>query len=295
MKNNLLLILSLLFFSFQVRGELSFKWSGIAGIYLTDGKTSLFFDPVFSRPHVIQFFIGLDYQVDEEMVKKELNRLHISKLDAIFIGHTHFDHALDMHVVQKQTNAIIHGSRTTKFISLAHGVPKDHIKLAKDKDIFTYGDFKIEVIESKHGLILGQFEFRGGEITKPLNHKPDLSDYKMGGSYSYYISHPDGDIFIQQATRTTPRIQAELKGKKLKALFQGLANRKNSEDLYKGIINHATSIEKIIPIHHDNFFLDRNEKEMNLLWGVRLEEFLKYSKSKGQKIINPVYYKSYKL
>ena len=289
------LILLTFFFSFNCFATLSFQWSGIAGIHLTDGKTSLYFDPVFSRPNVAQFFIGLDYDVDKKMVEKNLKRMGIKKVDAIFIGHTHFDHALDMHVVSEITGGIIYGSQTTGFVAKGHGIKDSHIRLIKDGQVYQIGDFKIEIVASKHGLIMGQFEFRGGEVTKPLNRVPDLSDYKMGGSYSFYISHPDGDIFMQQATRTTPRIQKMLKGKKLKALFQGLANRKNSQTLYDGIINHATSIETIIPIHHDNFFMDRNDKKMEPLWGVNLKEFIEYSKKKGQKVLSPQYFQSYHL
>lgn len=289
------LLILLFLISTNCLASLSFQWSGIAGIYLTDGKTSLFFDPVFSRPNVAEFFIGLDYQVDKKMVKATLQKMGIKKLDAIFIGHTHFDHALDMHVVSEQTGGIIYGSQTTGFVAKGHGIKDSHIRLIKDGQIIQLGDFKIEIVKSKHGLIMGQFEFKGGELTKPLNRVPNLSDYRMGGSYSFYISHPDGDIFVQQATRTTPRIQKMLHGKKLKALFQGLANRKNSQDLYSGIIKHAASIETIIPIHHDNFFVDRNDKKMEHLWGIDLQEFVNYSKSQGQKVLLPQYFQSYNL
>ena len=115
----------------------------------------------------------------------------------------------------------------------------------------------------------------------------------MGGSYSFYISHPEGDVFIQQGSRSTQRIKEILKGKKLKVLFQGIANRKSSKVLYDEIIKIPASVETIVPLHHDNFFLELNDKKMNYLWFVDVEDFMMESKKQNQKIIMPEYRKKY--
>jgi len=275
--------------SINAHSEIIWGWSGVAGVYLSDGKTDLFFDPVFSRPSIPQILLGLSYEVDEKYVKSQLEQMRISKLDGIFIAHSHFDHALDMHVVNKLVGGKIYGTQTTAFLAEAHGVRDDQYQIVKNAEEIKLGDFTVRIVDSKHGLILGLYEYQGGEITKPLKRTPDLSDYLMGGSFSFYVSHPEGDFFIHQATRTTSQIQSLLKGKKLKVMFQGIANRRSSEELYKDIIEHADIVELIVPIHHDNFFLQKNEKEIDMLWGVDLEDFLNYSKKRDQKVFLPKY------
>lgn len=286
---NIIHVLFAFLVSFNAQSEIIWGWSGVAGVYLSDGKTDLFFDPVFSRPSIPQILLGLSYDVDEKYVKSQLDQMRISKLDGIFIAHSHFDHALDMHVVNKLVGGKIYGTQTTAFLAEAHGVRDDQYQIVKNAEEIKLGDFTVRIVDSKHGLILGLYEYQGGEITKPLKRTPDLSDYLMGGSFSFYVSHPEGDFFIHQATRTTAQIQSLLKGKKLKVMFQGIANRRSSEELYKDIIEHAESVDLIVPIHHDNFFLQKNEKEIEMLWGVDLEDFLNYSKNKKQKVYLPKY------
>ena len=282
-------VLFLFLLPLSLKAEIKWGWSGIAGIYLTDGKSHLFFDPVFSRPSIPQILLGSSYEVDSKYVSSQLKEMGINKIDGIFIGHSHFDHALDMHIVNKLVGGKIYGTQTTAFLAQAHGTADDQYQIVANGQKVTIGDFSIQIVDSKHGMILGLYEYQGGEITKPLKRRPDLSDYLMGGSFSFYVTHPLGEFFVHQASRTSKEIQNLLKGRDVKILFQGIANRRSSEDLYKGIIEHAQSVELVVPIHHDNFFLQKSEEDMKLLWGVDLDEFVEFYKSKNQKIFLPVY------
>ncbi len=282
-------VLFVLLLTVNAQATISWGWSGVAGVYLTDGKTHLFFDPVFSRPSIPQILMGSSYEVDEKYVRSQLSEMGISRLDGIFIGHSHFDHALDMHTVNRLVGGRIHGTRTTAFLAEAHGLRDDQYQIVKNEDVIILGDFKVRIVDSEHGMIMGFYEYQGGELTAPLKRKPDLSDYVMGGSFSFYVTHPEGDFFVHQASRTSSEIQRLLKGKTIDILFQGIANRKSSEDLHTGIIQHADKVKLIVPIHHDNFFLPKNNKEMSLLWGVDLDEFLEYSKKSGLNVLLPSY------
>jgi len=293
--NKFFLCCLILFITQSVNAKVEFIWSGIAGVYLTDGKNSVYIDPVFSRPNIPQILLGMDYDIDEKKVISELDRLGINKIDGIFIGHSHCDHALDMHVVQKHAGGIIHGTETTINLAMAYNIPDANLKIMEDAKEYKFGDFTVIPLKSQHGLILDLFEFQGGVIDKPLKRKPKLSDYQMGGSFGFYVSHPEGNYLVQQSSRTTENIANFLKDKKMKIIFQGIANRRNSQELYEGIINHAESVEYIVPIHHDNFFFQRSEKKVDLLWGLDLEEFLEYSKTQKPKVFMPEYDTRYAL
>lgn len=293
--NKLFLLFSLLIFCFPSWAKFQFIWSGVAGVYLTDGESHLYFDPVFSRPSIPQILLGLDYEVDENFVQKQLDKLGIQKVDGIFIGHSHFDHAIDMHAVQKLVGGTIHGTQSTLYLAQALKVSDQYLKLIQDEGQYQIGKFTVIPLLSEHGKILDLYEFQGGILEKPLSEKPDLGDYVMGGSYSFFISHPEGNFLVQQSTRTTPNVGKFIAGKEMKVIFQGIANRRSSKELYADIISKAKSVELIVPIHHDNFFLQKDTQDMSLLWGVKLEEFVEYSKSINQKVILPVYDQRYAL
>lgn len=284
-----LLVIFLSFISFHCNAALEAMWTGVAGIYLTDGKSSLYFDPVFNRPNPIELIFGLSYEIDEEFVKNELKRIKIEKVDGTFIGHSHSDHAIDMHLVQKYAGGKIYGSKTTGFLAQAHKVSQDNIVVFKHDDEFQIGDFNIKVLETKHGLILGFYEYQHGELTDPIKGKPTLSDYQMGGSFSFLITHPEGTILVQQSSRITKNEINAIKGKDLIAVFQGIANRRSSKELYDKLLSKAKSIKQIVPIHHDNFFFRRKRKKIDLLYGVKLDEFLDYSQKMHQPVYTPQY------
>ena len=229
------------------------------------------------------------------MIHRELKKLGIQKLDAIFIGHTHQDHALDMHIIQKKVGGVIYGSRSTINIALSLNIKKENTQLLYDDSNHQVGDFSIRVLKSIHGKTFGIYKFRDGEILTPLKRSLTLSDYVMGGSYSFYISHPEGDFLVHQSSRATKNVTKMIRGKKLKVIFQGIANRKSSKNLYDEIINIPKSVDLLVPIHHDNFFLDMNEKNMKYLWFVNIEEFIEESRRHSQKILLPEYRKVYKL
>jgi L-ascorbate metabolism protein UlaG (beta-lactamase superfamily) len=281
--------------SAPVNAKISFQYSGIAGIHLTDGITSLFFDPVFSRPNVFETLTGSEYKINSSMIHSELKKLSIQNLDAIFIGHTHQDHALDMHVIQKRVGGIIYGSRSTVNIALSLDIPKDKTQLFTDNSDYIVGDFTIKVLKSSHGKIFGIYKFRDGEILKPLKRKISLSDYVMGGSYSFYVTHPEGIFLIHQSSRSTSNVTELIKGKNIDIIFQGIANRTSSKALYDQIINIPNKVGSVVPIHHDNFFLDMNEKKMKYLWFVNLQDFIDESKKQKQNIILPNYRQIYSL
>ena len=196
-----LYILAVFLISNPVIAEVSFQYSGIAGVHLSDGKTSLFFDPVFSRPNIFETLAGNEFKIDNKMIHRELKKLGIQKLDAIFIGHTHQDHALDMHIIQEKVGGVIYGSRSTINIALSLNIKKENTQLLYDDSNHQVGDFSIRVLKSIHGKTFGIYKFRDGEILTPLKRSLTLSDYVMGGSYSFYISHPEGDFLVHQSSK----------------------------------------------------------------------------------------------
>jgi L-ascorbate metabolism protein UlaG (beta-lactamase superfamily) len=72
----------------------SVRWTGAAGLEFTyEGKTWLI-DPYLSRISKMALFFGRP-QPDRETISRYLDNLSGS-LQAVIVGHTHLDHALDV-------------------------------------------------------------------------------------------------------------------------------------------------------------------------------------------------------
>jgi len=280
------LTLFLFIFNQIALAELSAQWTGVAGIYITDGHHSLFFDPVFNKPPLSSLAFNNPFKLDPKVTKSFLDKIEPSRIDAIFHTHTHFDHYADAPLIARKFKSIVYGSKTAKFLSLSSGVPKDQIKTFKDKDVFHYGDFKIEVISAVHGKIFQTFNYLPGELNKIAPSPINLWSYRLGGSFSFLITHKKKKILIQQSASPTPG----LKGKKVDIIFQTIANRVTTKQLDEDIWKEVQP-KLIIPVHQDNFFSPIEDfTSINYLYFARMKEFRKYMKKTSYKLIEPKYF-----
>ncbi len=77
----------------------------------------------------------------------------ISKADAIFISHAHFDHISDVAPVAKQTGAPVVGAPITADVAKKLGVPESQIVVAKGGETMRFGDATVEIALAQHSTI----------------------------------------------------------------------------------------------------------------------------------------------
>lgn len=77
----------------------------------------------------------------------------ISKAEAIFISHAHFDHISDVAPVAKQTGAPVIGAPITADIAKKLGVPESQIVIAKGGETLRFGDATMEIALAQHSTI----------------------------------------------------------------------------------------------------------------------------------------------
>lgn len=284
----------LLAMSFSTFAQLKAYWSGVAGIYITDGKNGIYFDPVFHRPGALDILFNRPLKIDDKLVASYLKKMGNGPVDAIFISHSHHDHASDVGAVAKIKDSVVHGTKTTRYIAKAFGVSDKKIKQINHGDKYKYGSFEIEVIQSKHGKILGYFEFQFGELDHPVKRPIHIRDFRMGNAYSYIITYKEKKYLFQQASRYTPELRKRIKGENFEVIFQGLGNRRSTADLRENIWELA-SVKTIVPIHHDNFFVPlRKDLKIEYLINIKFDEFkAEIEKSKRYQVIYPKYFKPF--
>src|SRR4029078_8716080 len=77
----------------------------------------------------------------------------VSKAEAIFISHAHFDHISDIGPVARQTGAPIVGAPITAETAKKLGAPEKQIVVAKGGETMKFGDATVEIALAEHSTI----------------------------------------------------------------------------------------------------------------------------------------------
>ncbi len=174
----------------------------------------------------------------------------IDAADAVLVGHTHFDHALDVPAIAKQFGCRVYGSRSLHHLMGLHGLSKQAVIVTPHLDHHV-GPFRFHFVPSLHSkLQLGLGIPYSGELT--CEHVDALTPqaYKCGQVWGIYIEVA-GVRFYHQGS--CDLIEDEIKDKDIDVLLAGISGRRFTKDYFQRIIR-AVKPRLIIPTHYDDFF-----------------------------------------
>src|SRR5271169_5256722 len=77
----------------------------------------------------------------------------VSKAEAIFVSHAHFDHISDIGPVARQTGAPVIGAPITAETAKKLGAPESQIVVAKGGETMKFGDASVEIALAQHSTI----------------------------------------------------------------------------------------------------------------------------------------------
>lgn len=160
------------------------RWTGAAGLSFQYDNGMVLVDPYYTRISRLKMFFGRVFPNVEkisDVCKKSVNAR------AVIVGHTHFDHALDLPVFAEYLDCPMIGSRSLKTLMGFYGFA-DRVRSCDGDDTVKIDDsVSVRMIPSEHGLVLfGKAPF-SGEI-RPDAPKPEkASDYRMGDVFSPLI------------------------------------------------------------------------------------------------------------
>lgn len=273
--------------------EVSAKWLTVASILIDDGKTQILFDPAWTRPGIKHVLNLSPFVSDEALVSDILKKNNISKVDAVFSSHSHFDHVVDAPMVSKLTGAIFYTDESSERIALAYKNPKIRTIRISSGGKIQIGDFMVTPIVRQHAQILHLFDFLPGHV--PANTNLNFWDYHVGDTWFYLIEHPEGTILIDQGSEAQMTSLKKM-ASKVDVLIQGIANRKSDENILDGYVKElAPNI--FIPLHFDNFFSDFKDGAESFLPGIKFESFMDKMKKAypSMKVDKPLYGQPIKL
>jgi len=254
MKAKTIFIFFSILISFCAHAEptgLKITWFGSACVAVSDGETSILFDPFFTRPSLwdVVSFKGL--HSNPKIVSRWLSKLEPAKLSAVVASHSHYDHTLDLAETVRISGAKVYGSYSTKNILLGSRV-KGEFESIKVGSGFTVGDFKIKVLGGEHPPHFMNLTLASGVIESPLKMGSSAYAYKKDKDFSFLIEHPKGNVVFHPSGNSILK-KSDAGGFEADLVVLGIANRSSSDDLLKKAVLPFKA-QTVIPVHFDNIF-----------------------------------------
>lgn len=231
--------------------EVRATFLGVSTILLDDGETKILTDGFFSRPNPAQLFLH-KVAPDPAIISDSLARAGITRLAAVIVCHSHYDHAMDAPLVAMRTGAVVVGSSSTANVARGGDVPEDRILTPAPGEAVRFGKFRVTLLRTDH-VPTG---FATGEITAPLRPPARASDYREGGSYAVLVEHGAHSLLINASAGF---IRGALAGRTAEAVFLGIGQLGKHDaaymDAYWQEVVTQVHARRVIPIHWDNFAL----------------------------------------
>jgi L-ascorbate metabolism protein UlaG (beta-lactamase superfamily) len=225
--------------------RLTLRWLGTAGYELHSGDHSILIDPYLTRASLWSFVRG-PLVADAARIDAS-----IQGVDAIFVGHSHFDHVLDVPHLAKKTGASVYGSESTANLLAAAGVLADQIVRCSGREIVEVGPFRVTVIPSVHSRLgLGKKVPFAGDIPCSCELPLRGREYRCVQVFGFLI---EVHGFYLYHLGSADLIDDEMPKRELDLLLLCIAGRHNTGN-FVGRVLRRLDPRQLMPMHYDNFF-----------------------------------------
>ena len=240
---------------------LDVRWIGTAGFRFEYQGVVLWIDPYVTRLPLADLIRHRVVPPDEAAIAR-----HVDRADAVLVGHTHFDHALDVPAIVKRTGAAAYGSTSLDHLMRLFGLAATVVEPHRDYEV---GPYRFHFVPSVHSkLQLGLGIPYSGELT--CEHLDALTPqaYKCGQVWGICIEVA-GMRFYHQGSADF--LEDELRDKGVDVFLCGISGRRFTPHYVERIVA-ALQPQMIVPTHYDDFF--RPLEEHRFSFNVNLTGFV---------------------
>ena len=229
------------------REKIQVRWTGAAGLEITKDQQTVLIDPYHSRLGKREvFFKPLVPRL--HAIEKYLETLP-GELSAVIVGHTHFDHALDIPEIAKKFHGPIVGSASLESLMALYGMPGRVTIPEGCEKIDLPGHVTATMIPSAHGFVVfGRVPYVGD--IDPGGRLPlKARQYRHGKVYMSKVKI--GQVtFIHAGSANF--VESEVDGHRCDVLFMCVPGWKRVPQ-YCTRLPEILKPEVIIPFHFDDF------------------------------------------
>lgn len=222
---------------------------GVSTLLFDDGDTAILIDGFFSRPGLLQTAL-MRIEPDKPRIVESLRRAGVERVAAVFVVHSHYDHAMDAPEVARRSGALLVGSESTANVGRGGGLAEERIRVVRGGETLTFGRWRVTVIPSRHfphGMAMG-------EIGAPLRPPARAADYLEGGSFSVLLDNGERSFLVQGSAGYLP---GALRGRRAEIVFLGIGGLGSRDDAYRDEywreVVASVGARRVIPIHWDDF------------------------------------------
>src|SRR5690606_3918589 len=126
---------------------LELTWIGTAGFRLAYQGTVVWIDPYVTRLSMSQMVRRKVVPPSGEAIARWIDRA-----DAVLVGHTHFDHALDVPAIAACTGCTVYGSASLRNLMGLYGRADRAVVVEPHRD-YEVGPFRFHFVPSVHSRL----------------------------------------------------------------------------------------------------------------------------------------------
>lgn len=231
-------------------GTIRVRFLGTTSLLFQDGETAILSDGFVTRPGKVQVLLGR-IAPDRGRIERTLARLGVDRIDAVFCGHSHFDHALDAPVFAQRTGALLLGSESTMNLGRGVNLPESALRTVGEGETIPFGKFELTFVGSRHS----PGDRVPGHIYAPLVPPERYKAWKTGVTYSVFIHHEHRTILLHGSAGFLP---GALRGRRADVVYLGIGGlgkqKKAFVDQYWDEVVGETRARRVILVHWDDFF-----------------------------------------
>ncbi|OIP42383.1 MAG: hypothetical protein AUK47_04540 [Deltaproteobacteria bacterium CG2_30_63_29] len=259
---------------FQIRPPkrptgLEIRWLGTAGYEFRFEGHTLLIDPYVSRLGLVHFLTRAA-RPNRQAVER-----FIDKANAIVVGHSHFDHILDVPAIAERTNAAVYCSISGTNLMNAAGLDPARVNLCHGGEHFEVGPFKVQLVKSQHSRfgLGGQVPYPG-DIPAGVCLPMKGQQYRVGQVFGILVEVA-GHRFYHQGSADL--IESELAGLQVDTFLMGISARHATPNYVPRILR-VLKPKRVIPMHYDNFFKPMS-KGLSMLPLMRFAKFVQETRA----------------
>ncbi len=252
-------------------GPVHVRWLGTAGFAVEHDGFVVLINPYLTRASLARC-VTSPLRPDAGAIARWAPRA-----DAIVVGHTHFDHALDVPAIAIATSAKVFGSASAVTLCRASGVPEAQIVDVERGSggapaVAEVGPFRLRFVPSAHSrFLLGRVPFPG-DIADCEDVPMRTERYRCGAVFAVEI-RVAGKTLVHLGSAEL--LQAAFEAREPNLVMLCTAGWTSSRDLPERVAR-ALSPRAVLLSHWDDFFrpLDREARVLPAMQVPRLVERL---------------------